>query len=87
MNKFSCSRTPLWRLSSTRISGVSSRLLPRLCTNFHSSPPQVQRRTWVDCFPTNVRPYLYLTRIDKPIGTLLLFYPCGTRCALHAVVR
>ncbi|KAF9534152.1 4-hydroxybenzoate polyprenyl transferase [Crepidotus variabilis] len=24
-----------------------------------------------------VRPYLYLTRIDKPIGTLLLFYPCA----------
>ncbi|KAH9899726.1 4-hydroxybenzoate polyprenyl transferase [Cubamyces lactineus] len=27
--------------------------------------------------PKPVRPYLYLTRIDKPIGTLLLFYPCA----------
>lgn len=34
-------------------------------------------RTWVDRFPAPFQPYLYLTRIDKPIGTLLLFYPCG----------
>ncbi|KAF8974355.1 hypothetical protein BDZ97DRAFT_1773172 [Flammula alnicola] len=27
--------------------------------------------------PPKARPYTYLTRIDKPIGTLLLFYPCG----------
>ncbi|KAI0720267.1 4-hydroxybenzoate polyprenyl transferase [Cerioporus squamosus] len=33
--------------------------------------------TWVDRLPNPVRPYLYLTRIDKPIGTLLLFYPCA----------
>ncbi|KAI0722828.1 4-hydroxybenzoate polyprenyl transferase [Earliella scabrosa] len=33
--------------------------------------------TWVDRLPKHVRPYLYLTRIDKPIGTLLLFYPCA----------
>ncbi|KAL1944304.1 hypothetical protein VTO73DRAFT_3489 [Trametes versicolor] len=33
--------------------------------------------TWVDRMPKPVRPYLYLTRIDKPIGTLLLFYPCA----------
>ncbi|EJF56605.1 4-hydroxybenzoate polyprenyl transferase [Dichomitus squalens LYAD-421 SS1] len=32
--------------------------------------------TWVDRLPKPVRPYLYLTRIDKPIGTLLLYYPC-----------
>ena len=33
--------------------------------------------TWIDRLPPKIRPYLYLTRIDKPIGTLLLFYPCG----------
>ncbi|KAI0375788.1 4-hydroxybenzoate polyprenyl transferase [Pilatotrama ljubarskyi] len=33
--------------------------------------------TWVDRMPKAIRPYLYLTRIDKPIGTLLLFYPCA----------
>ncbi|KAJ7276256.1 4-hydroxybenzoate polyprenyl transferase [Mycena haematopus] len=34
-------------------------------------------KTWVDRLPVKVRPYLYLSRIDKPIGTLLLFYPCA----------
>lgn len=33
--------------------------------------------TWIDRAPAKLRPYLYLTRIDKPIGTLLLFYPCS----------
>ncbi|KIY73748.1 4-hydroxybenzoate polyprenyl transferase [Cylindrobasidium torrendii FP15055 ss-10] len=34
------------------------------------------KKSWVERLPLKVRPYLYLTRIDKPIGTLLLFYPC-----------
>lgn len=33
--------------------------------------------TWVDRLPPKIRPYLNLIRIDKPIGTLLVFYPCG----------
>jgi len=36
----------------------------------------IANKTWVDRLPTKVRPYLYLTRIDKPIGTMLLFLPC-----------
>lgn len=40
-------------------------------------PPPVTVPTWVDRLPQKARPYLYLTRIDKPIGTLLLFYPCA----------
>lgn len=35
------------------------------------------RKSWVEKLPPRLRPYLYLMRIDKPIGTLLLFYPCG----------
>ncbi len=42
--------------------------------------------TWVDRMPKSVRPYLYLTRIDKPIGTLLLFYPCGRSPRLMPVL-
>lgn len=57
----------------------------RLCahnfgkTRFISSTavPSVTK-TWVDCLPPRVQPYAYLSRIDKPIGTLLLFYPCGS---------
>ncbi|KIM46021.1 hypothetical protein M413DRAFT_441090 [Hebeloma cylindrosporum] len=41
-----------------------------------SSTVQVPN-SWVEYLPAKARPYLYLTRIDKPIGTLLLFYPCA----------
>lgn len=45
----------------------------------HTPPPPVPSPppTWVDRLPQKARPYFYLTRIDKPIGTLLLFYPCA----------
>ncbi|KAF8192600.1 4-hydroxybenzoate polyprenyl transferase [Pholiota molesta] len=49
---------------------------PNSTTTAHAVSPPSQR-TWVDHLPPKARPYLYLTRIDKPIGTLLLFYPCA----------
>jgi len=33
--------------------------------------------TVVDRCPTNFQPFLKLSRLDKPIGTWLLFWPCG----------
>lgn len=57
---------------------ITPRPLVRYTSNV--SPPT----TWVDRLPASMRPYMYLTRIDKPIGTLLLFYPCGT--SFHAGV-
>ncbi|KAI9574532.1 4-hydroxybenzoate polyprenyl transferase [Boletus coccyginus] len=50
-------------------------LRPRPLVRYTSSvtPPT----TWVDRLPASIRPYIYLTRVDKPIGTLLLFYPCA----------
>ncbi|KAH8113334.1 4-hydroxybenzoate polyprenyl transferase [Phellopilus nigrolimitatus] len=56
-----------------------------------STVPAAPAKTWVDNLPQRVRPYLYLTRIDKPIGTLLLFYPCAwsitmASYALHAPI-
>ena len=35
-------------------------------------------KSWVERTPRKIRPYLYLARVDKPIGTLLLYYPCST---------
>ncbi|KAI9447808.1 4-hydroxybenzoate polyprenyl transferase [Lactarius indigo] len=61
---------------------LSSRLVPdfirtgRVYAPFSTSGPPTAPTTWVDRLPPKVQPYLYLTRIDKPIGTLLLFYPC-----------
>lgn len=42
-----------------------------------SSVSTLAPRSWVDALPTRARPYVLLARADKPIGTLLLFYPCG----------
>lgn len=57
-------------------------------TRFLSSTavPSVTKKTWVDRLPLKVQPYVYLTRVDKPIGTLLLFYPCGLSMFLHSRV-
>lgn len=43
-------------------------------------PPTV---TWIDRYlPENLRPYAQLARVDKPIGTWLLLWPCCWSIAL-----
>jgi hypothetical protein len=58
---------PLRQLSTTPapITPASSQLAP-LVTN-----------TWVDRIPVKLRPYALLARVDKPIGTMLLLWPCS----------
>ena len=82
-------RLSLYRASSLRLLFPQTPSLRTsvafLSTNRHQTPAApsskasspVPQTTWVDRLPPKVQPYLYLTRIDKPIGTLLLFYPCG----------
>ncbi|HEY1836255.1 MAG TPA: 4-hydroxybenzoate octaprenyltransferase [Rhizomicrobium sp.] len=41
-------------------------------------------RTWVDRAPAAAQPYLRLMRLDGPIGTWLLFWPCVFGLALGA---
>ncbi|KAI0080639.1 para-hydroxybenzoate-polyprenyltransferase [Panus rudis PR-1116 ss-1] len=36
----------------------------------------VTPKSWVDRAPAKVQPYLHLMRLDKPIGTTLLYLPC-----------
>src|ERR1700679_712960 len=40
--------------------------------------------SWVDSVPAAVQPYLRLMRLDRPIGTWLLFWPCVFGLALGA---
>ena len=40
--------------------------------------------SWVESLPTNVKPYFYLMRADKPIGTWLLLWPCCWSIAVAA---
>ncbi|KAK3819663.1 MAG: 4-hydroxybenzoate polyprenyl transferase [Benniella sp.] len=42
-----------------------------------AAPSLTTPGTWLDRMPKSIQPYLYLTRIDKPIGTWLLFWPCA----------
>lgn len=57
---------------------------PRL----HSSPQvpappaDAPPHSWVDMMPAPVQPYLRLMRLDRPIGTWLLFLPCVFGAAL-----
>jgi hypothetical protein len=44
-------------------------------------------KPWVEHLPAKVQPYLYLSRVDKPIGTLLLFYPCGSSSSRSPTLR
>ncbi len=41
-------------------------------------------KSWVESVPSSVRPYLYLIRADKPIGTWLLLWPCCWSIAIAA---
>ncbi|KAF9075998.1 4-hydroxybenzoate polyprenyl transferase [Rhodocollybia butyracea] len=56
-----------WLTSNTWLRGISTK---------NAQLPAVTNPSWVERLPPKFRPYMYLTRIDKPIGTLLLFYPC-----------
>ncbi len=44
-----------------------------------TASPDAERApsTWVDALPAAARPYARLARFDRPIGSWLLFWPCG----------
>jgi 4-hydroxybenzoate polyprenyltransferase len=47
-----------------------------------AAPADAIVQSWVDRAPGFVRPYLRLMRLDRPIGTWLLFWPCVFGMAL-----
>jgi hypothetical protein len=49
----------------------------RLFFSRYISGTSIPTKTWVNHLPAKFQPYVYLARVDKPIGSLLLFYPCG----------
>ncbi|KAI9471040.1 MAG: 4-hydroxybenzoate polyprenyl transferase [Benjaminiella poitrasii] len=61
-------------------------------TSTATSPQQDKRDTeqrilynnWLDRLPAKIAPYAFLTRIDKPIGTWLLFWPCAWGISMAA---
>ena len=47
--------------------------------------PDSERSGLIGALPTAIRPYASLMRIDRPIGTWLLFWPCAWGVALAGV--
>ncbi len=40
------------------------------------TPADTSQNSWVARMPAPLRPYLHLARLDRPIGTWLLYWPC-----------
>ncbi len=51
------------------------------------TPADAVPSTWVDRAPPAWRPYLRLMRLDRPIGTWLLFWPCVFGLAMAAAAQ
>ena len=47
--------------------------------------PDSERRGLIGALPRRVRPYASLMRVDRPIGTWLLYWPCAWSVALAGV--
>lgn len=48
-------------------------------------PADAVALTWVDRAPAGLQPFLRLARLDRPIGTWLLFWPCVFGLVLGAI--
>jgi len=52
------------------------------CLSNQESESEPLAEKWTNKLPKEIQPYCRLMRIDKPIGTWLLFWPCGWSAAL-----
>ncbi len=51
-------------------------------TDPETAPPDSQYQGWIGALPAAARDYALLARLDRPIGTWLLFWPCAWGFAL-----
>ena len=58
-------------------SSQSTAAAPSLLNTNNDKPKRVIYGSWIDRLPEKIAPYAFLARIDKPIGTWLLYWPCG----------
>ncbi len=47
--------------------------------------PDSERRGFIGALPPPLRPFASLMRLDRPIGTWLLYWPCAWSVALAGV--
>ncbi|CDZ96355.1 4-hydroxybenzoate polyprenyl transferase [Phaffia rhodozyma] len=79
-NRLALPPVQLKRIYSS-LSSPSSVVIPEVV---EEPPPP---KTWVDKMPVGTRPYLYLARVDKPIGSWLLFWPCSWSIILASTMN
>ena len=72
-----CSQPGAHTLGCGRIERRCTSTSSQACHIVPSAPSQPPPKSWIERIPEKIRPYLYLARVDKPIGTLLLYYPCS----------
>ena len=87
-------RQPLQQFGNDYLKHYSSQIPRRVEANDKNDTNKPKRDfspkvgfTWVDRYlPENLRPYARLARVDKPIGTWLLLWPCCWSTALATPV-
>src|ERR1700733_14390396 len=52
-----------------------------------AAPADAIAHSWVEAAPSRIQPYLRLARLDRPIGTWLLFLPCIFGLALGTAAQ
>lgn len=73
------------RTISAQLRGTSGHPVSGTSSSSALDPPTL---TWIDKHaPPSVRPYLKLARIDRPIGTWLLLWPCVWSLSLGEIAR
>src|SRR3954452_10743430 len=67
------------------VAGIHSSYLGAAVTATSDIVPDSERRGFIGALPARLRPYASLVRLDRPIGTWLLYWPCAWSVALAGV--
>jgi 4-hydroxybenzoate polyprenyltransferase len=67
------------------VAGMTASYLGARVTATTDIVPDSERRGLIGSFPPRLRPFASLMRLDRPIGTWLLYWPCAWSVALAGV--
>jgi 4-hydroxybenzoate polyprenyltransferase len=67
------------------VAAIAASYLGETVTATSDIVPDSERRGFIGSLPPRLRPYASLMRLDRPIGTWLLYWPCAWSVALAGV--
>jgi 4-hydroxybenzoate polyprenyltransferase len=73
---------PCRRLASFALNKAKAHDMPEVSNDI---VPDSERRGFIGALPPRLRPFASLMRVDRPIGTWLLYWPCAWSVALAGV--